>query len=114
MARANCKIKMKGVSPEIVEYGFQKAPLEWGNGKIQWYQIEIPQNFRGTYILYLCYGDICGVYQGMLIHDLNFDEFMDKLAFRTPEAVEWTKNLLFSLKEKGVIDFELISWELRD
>ena len=112
MASAKCNLKMKSVNPMILQHGFKKAPPEWGEGKTQWYEIVIPQTFRGKYTLYLCDGDICGVFQGMAIQDHDFDSLMNKLAFRTPEAVEWTKNLLFGLKEKGIIDFDLISWKV--
>jgi hypothetical protein len=108
----NCKIKMLAVRPEIIEYGFEKAGPEWGAGKTQWYKIIIPQSFRGKYTLYLCEGDICGVFQGMSTQDHDFDRLMDKLAFRSSEAVEWTKKLLDDLKAKGIIDFEVEAWEV--
>lgn len=109
---ANCKIKMLNVKPEITKHGFIEAGPEWGAGKIKWYKIVIPQNFRGRYTLYLCERDICGVFQGVSIQDHEFSSLMDKLAFRTPEAVEWTKCLLDGLKEKGIIDFEVEIWEV--
>ncbi len=99
-------IKMKKVTSQILQYGFTKAPKRWGEGKIQWYQIVIPQNFRGTYTLYLCEGDICGTFQGMAIQDHEFDSLMDKLSFKNPEAVKWTIDLLNNLKNKDVIDFD--------
>jgi hypothetical protein len=114
MASAKCDLKMKSVNPIILQHGFKKAPPEWGEGKTQWYEITIPQTFRGTYTLYLCDGDICGVFQGQSVKGLDFDSFMDKLSFRTPEAVEWTKNLLYGLQKKGIIDFDLISWEVKE
>jgi hypothetical protein len=103
----NLNIVMKKVNPQIIDHGFSKAPNEWGNGKVQWYKTIIPQTFRGTYTLYLCEGDICGTFQGMSIQDHDFDSLMDKLSFKTPEAVKWTIDLLNSLKENGVIEFDI-------
>ena len=108
----NCKIKMLSVKPEITKHGFEEAEAGWGNEKNKWYKIVIPQTFRGKYTLYLCSGDICGVFQGMSTQDLDFDQLIDKLSFRTPEAVEWTKNKLDDLKAKGIIDFEVEAWEV--
>ena len=102
---------MLDVKAEIVSQGFTKAE-GWGAGKIEWYKITIPQTFRGEYTLYLCKEDICGVFQGMSIQDLDFDRMMDKLAFKTPKAVEWTKNILDDLKAKGIINFEVETWEV--
>ena len=99
-------IKMLDVKPEIVNYGFTKEGYEWGEGKCQWYSIFVPNTFRGKYTLYLCEGDICGVFQGMSVQDLDFDRFIDKLNFRTPEAVQWVKDMLNDLKDKGIINFE--------
>ena len=108
----NCRIKMLSVKPEILKYGFENAEVGWGDEIIKWYKIVIPQTFRGIYTLYLCKGDICGVFQGMSTRDLDFEKLMDKLSFRTPEAVEWTKNLLDNLKEKDIIDFKVEAWEV--
>lgn len=108
----NCKIKMHDVKPEIVFHGFEEAESGWGNENTKWYKTVIPQSFRGKYTLYLCHSDICGIFQGMSTQDLDFDKLMEKLAFRTPEAVEWTKNMLEDLKAKGIINFEIEAWEV--
>ena len=102
----NFDIVLKKVTPKILDYGFTRAPNEWGNGKVQWYKIVIPQNFRGEYTLYLCEGDICGTFRGMAIQDHEFSGLMDKLNFKTPEAVKWTIDLLNNLKKNDVIDFD--------
>lgn len=103
-------IKMLDVKPEILDHGFDLAEQGWGNAECQWYKIIIPQTFRGKYTLYLCKGDICGVFQGMSTQDHEFDSFMDKLSFRSPEWVDWTKDKLDDLKAKGIIDFEVLAW----
>jgi len=106
-------IVIKNVKPEILEHGFEKAPSEWGEGKVQWYKIVIPQTFRGKYILYICKGDICGVYQGMSIQDHDFDSLMDKLSFKTPKMVKWTIDMLNGLKDKKIIDFDgILEYEI--
>lgn len=111
---AKYAIKMLSVKPEITEHGFSPAEAGWGdigNGiVIPWYKIIIPQTFRGEYTLYLCECDICGVFRGMAIQDHDFGSLMDKLSFRSPEWVEWTKNMLDDLKAKGIIDFEIDAW----
>lgn len=110
----DCRINMLDVKPEILEHGFSEAGPQWGNEHTKWYKIIIPQTFRGTYTLYLCKGDICGTYHGMALQDHDFDSLMDKLSFRSPEAVEWTKNKLEDLKAKGIIDFEILSWKVNE
>ena len=104
-------IKMLDVRPEILDHGFVDAGDNWGGGEDKWYKTIIPQTFRGTYTLYLCKGDICGTFQGMAIQDHDFDSLMDKLSFRTPEAVLWTRNMLNELKDGGIINFEELIWE---
>ena len=111
-------INMLAVRPEITEHGFSDAGPEWGmvDGKkvAQWYKIVIPQTFRGKYTLYLCEGDICGVFQDMAIQDHDFGSLMDKLSFRSPEWVDWTKNMLDDLKSKEIIDFEVEAWPIKE
>lgn len=108
------EIKMLSVNPDIIKHGFVHAN-DWGideNGVrvTDWYRIKIPQTFRGNYTLFLCYGDICGIFQGMSIQDHDLDSLMDKLSFRSPEWVQWTYDMLVGLRDKGIIDFEIIAW----
>lgn len=110
-----CVIKMSRVNKSISDHGIKLNELWTKETGKEWYSLFIPQTFRGQYELFLCSDDICGVYYGVNNYDYSFDRLMDKLGFRTPEAVAWTWRCLHELKSVGAIDFEVISWpdELR-
>lgn len=71
-----------------------------------WFRKKIPQNFRGEYTLYISANDIYGIFQGMSIQELELKDFIDKLAFRSPQSAEAVKKMLVDLKACGAIDYE--------
>ena len=94
------KVKMLKIDAvKIREFDFDY----YGDG---WYRKKIPQNFRGEYILYISADDIYGTFHGMSLQELELDEFIEKLAFRSPQAAEMVKKLLADLKACGAIDYE--------
>ncbi len=94
------KVKMLKIDAvKIREFDFDYC----GDG---WYRKRIPQNFRGEYILYISADDIYGIFHGMATQELELNEFIEKLAFRTPQSAEMVKNLLADLKASGAIDYE--------
>jgi len=96
------KIRMLNVDKnKILNYGFTNS----GDG---WYSKVIPQTFRGEYTLYISHDDIYGTFQGISIQEWNLDRFIDKLAYRTPDAAEELKKLLFQMKMDGAISYEEI------
>lgn len=75
----------------------------YGDG---WFRKKIPQNFRGEYTLYISADDIYGIFQGMSIQELELNEFIDKLSFRSPQSAEAVKKMLAELKACGAIEYE--------
>jgi hypothetical protein len=94
------KIKMLSIDKsKIINYGFRQSENDW-------FEKEIPQTFRGTYTLYICNIDIYGIFQGMSTHELELNQFIEKLNFKTPEAAQMVVELLNKMKSDGAINYE--------
>lgn len=97
-------MKIKEVK-DLSARGFTLTPHGWSK--------EIPDTFRHTYTLYLANdeggADIYGTVTGLASGGgdvMEYDAFIDRMAFRAPEAAEATQNLVQSLIVDGLVILE--------
>lgn len=94
------KVKMLSIDAQKLQsFDFEN----FGDG---WYRKKIPQNFRGEYTLHISADNIYGIFHGMAVQELELNEFIDKLTFRSPHAAEAVKKLLSDMKEHGAVEYD--------
>lgn len=97
-------MKIKEVK-DLSTRGFTLTPHGWSK--------VIPNTFRHTYTLYLANdeggADIYGAVTGLASGGgdvMEYDAFINRMAFRAPEAAEATKSLVQSLVADGLVVLE--------
>ena len=94
-------IKVTGINGKILENeGFTYSK----NG----YYKEIPGCFRFAWFLYITDDDIYGTIEGKMGNDevLDIDDWINRMAFRSPNKAEETKKLIERLIRIGAVEAE--------